>query len=168
MGYIYKITNKVNGKVYIGQTSESVSQRWYEHKYSSERVGNKDYYYALHCAMRKYGCENFDVDVLEEADNDLLNDREVYWIGFYDSYKLGYNMTLGGEGSRTLDYDMIYKLWDDGYGILKIADLCNCSDVQVREILKGYKKITPNKKAISVEQGTLQNSYSIRFVWKNL
>ena len=139
MGYIYKITNKVNGKIYIGQTSESVSQRWYEHKYSSEHVDNKGYHYALHCAIRKYGCDNFHVDTIEEIDNDSLNTREMYWIDFYDSYKSGYNMTLGGEGSRTLDYDLIYKLWDDGCGILKIANLCNCSDVQVREILKGYK-----------------------------
>lgn len=138
MGCIYKITNKINGKVYIGQTSESIEHRWEEHKYAANYNKHKDYNCILHRAIRKYGPETFDVILLEEIDNHLLNSRETYWINYYDSYKSGYNMTLGGEGARTIDYNEIYSLWDNGFGIKYIAQTVGCSEVQTREILKGY------------------------------
>ena len=145
MGYIYKITNKINNKVYIGQTSESIRQRWKEHIYAANHDQGKEYNYAVHCAIRKYGCCNFDVDLLEEIDDEMLNDREVYWIEYYDGFKSGYNMTLGGEGSRILDYNKIRSLWDDGFGIKHIAKEVGCSDVQAREILKGYSNYSKHE-----------------------
>lgn len=138
MGYIYKITNLVNGKMYVGQTSESIHQRWNEHKYDASYSKSKCYNCALHRAIRKYGPENFNISLLEEVDNSLLNEREMYWIKRCNSFKSGYNMTLGGEGSRTLDYDKIFELWDNGFGIKRISEIVKCSDVQAREILKGY------------------------------
>lgn len=171
MGYIYKITNKINGKVYIGQTSESIEQRWKEHQNASKYEKYKDYNSMFHCALRKYGFNNFSVEKVEEVDNNLLNSKETYWINFYDSYKSGYNMTLGGEGSRTIDYYIIYKLWDEGYGITDISDIAHCSDVQAREILKGYPNYSKdesfsrgariNKKCVSQYDldGNLVNKY---------
>lgn len=96
MGYIYKITNNINGKVYIGQTTRTIKIRFNEHKDSAE----KGYHYSLYCAMRKYGIENFSVEEIEQCSTEELDDREQYWISFYDSYHNGYNMTLGGSAVR--------------------------------------------------------------------
>ena len=78
MGYIYKIENKLNGKVYIGQTVKTVEKRFNQHKNNS----NKDYFsqIVLYKAFNKYGIENFECVELEEIDNELLDEREKYWI----------------------------------------------------------------------------------------
>jgi len=92
-GIIYKWTNKINNKSYIGQTCNEESRK-FDHLYP--RVKSH-----FHSAILKYGADNFNYTVLEynipEYD---LSDREIYWINFYDSYNNGYNMTMGGEGTR--------------------------------------------------------------------
>ena len=94
MGYIYKITNLINGKMYIGQTSRSVETRWKEH------LRNKDEC-PIHVAMQKYGIENFNIETLEECENDLLDAKEVEYIQKYQSYNghIGYNATKGGNSN---------------------------------------------------------------------
>ena len=82
MGFIYKVTNKVNDKVYIGQTVRSVSLRWKEHvRYSS--YDNLDYTSLLYHAIRKYGEDSFSVEELEKCEDEKLDERERYWIDFY-------------------------------------------------------------------------------------
>lgn len=99
MGYIYCITNIVNGKMYVGQTYD-YEYRWARHK--------KDYKYSyndsiiLYRAFRKYGLENFDFKVVEECDDSIMSDKEMYWIAklntfVKDTHSNGYNMTRGGE-----------------------------------------------------------------------
>lgn len=92
MGFIYKITNKINGKNYIGQTKRTVEIRWKEHLREKDNA-------PIHKAIQKYGENNFFVTVLEECENHLLNEREIYWINYYDSYNghKGYNATKGGQ-----------------------------------------------------------------------
>ena len=92
MGFIYKITNKMNGKNYIGQTTRAIEQRWKEHL----REKND---YPIHKAIKKYGESNFTVTMIEECTNEKLNEREIYWIKYYDSYNghKGYNATRGGQ-----------------------------------------------------------------------
>lgn len=94
---IYKITNKINNHCYIGQ-SIHIHIRWNEHKlkYNWERESNKP----LYKAFMKYGLENFTFEVIEECPVELLNEREMYWIDYYNSFKDGYNVTSGGEGNR--------------------------------------------------------------------
>lgn len=90
--YIYKITNNINGKSYIGQTTD-YKRRFQEHRqlgYGSEQ--NKLLYYAF----KKYGIENFSFEVIEDKTPNY-NEREKYWIAYYDSFENGYNMTEGGE-----------------------------------------------------------------------
>lgn len=96
---IYKIENKVNKKAYIGQ-SIHIEQRWLEHKQPSiyNNPNHKSYSYALYEAFRKYGIDNFEFSIIEECSKEQLNEREKYWIQYYDSYNNGYNMTLGGDG----------------------------------------------------------------------
>ena len=102
-GYIYKITNLVNGKSYIGQTIRTIEERWKQHVKDSN--SNKDDFY-LHRAIRKYGKENFVIEeifsTVKESIFELkeeLNDHEKYYIKLFNTYNPdGYNMTLGGEG----------------------------------------------------------------------
>lgn len=96
---IYKITNKINNKVYIGKSS-NIENRWKYHKI--RYTYDKDYNKVLYKAFRKYGLENFIFEVIEEMDeeiyNKFANNREEYWITYYDSIKNGYNSTSGGDG----------------------------------------------------------------------
>lgn len=90
--YIYKITNNINGKSYIGQTTD-YNRRFQEHKalgYGNEK--NKLLYYAF----KKYGIDNFSFEVIENKTSNY-NEREKYWIAYYDTFENGYNMTEGGE-----------------------------------------------------------------------
>ena len=99
MGYIYKITNKINNKVYIGQTKKTIEERFQEHLKKAKIHTNR----YLYDAMNKYGYNNFFVSKIEECDNSKLDEREIYWIAFYKSNnkKYGYNMTIGGGGGDT-------------------------------------------------------------------
>lgn len=113
MPYIYKITNKINGKVYVGQTKYDIIKRWDEHRHDHKRKNLKR---PLYEAMRKYGFFNFEIEALEEvSDENKLNDRERYWIEYYGSFKNGYNATIGGEGKPYADYDLILSLWRKGH-----------------------------------------------------
>jgi len=98
---IYKITNKLNNKCYIGKSSD-INKRWQTHRY--EYKGKREYNKLLYAAFRKYGLENFTFEVLEEFNKDdyekFANNREQYWIMYYNSYENGYNATLGGDGGR--------------------------------------------------------------------
>ena len=88
---IYKITNKLNGKVYIGQ-SVDIDTRWRQH------INAKDNY-AIHNAIKKYGKENFKFEVLLECPEDMLDVWERDVIALYDCISPnGYNLTEGGEG----------------------------------------------------------------------
>lgn len=91
---IYLIRNKINGKVYVGQTCNGVQARWKTHCYDAEHGSEL----SLHVAIRKYGPSNFGVSQIAIAEtNEALNALECFYIGTFKSYGLGYNMTLGGE-----------------------------------------------------------------------
>lgn len=133
MGYIYKITNIINNKVYIGQTTKTVEARWKQHKRNS--VSKK---YALYYAMRKYGIDNFKIETLEQCNNKDLDEKEIEWIAFYNSYREGYNMTLGGGGTSNYDYEAIYKMWQEGKDIFEIHEKIGCRREKIYEILLSY------------------------------
>lgn len=105
-GYIYKITNLINNKPYIGKTSQTVEKRWKDHYYEARRwkkcqETGTDFGYnsSLYPAMNKHGYENFTIQLLEEVDSlEALNQREKYWIDFYDARNNGYNIAAGGHG----------------------------------------------------------------------
>lgn len=105
MYYIYKYTNKINGKTYIGQTN-NLQKRFNGHKSEAFNSNASGYNLPFHAAIRKYGMENFNYETLEEiADGESLefvNEREIYFIGYYHSLvsENGYNITAGGNGCR--------------------------------------------------------------------
>lgn len=89
--FIYKITNNINGKIYIGQTVRSVESRFARHIRDAEK-GMLDTHFAR--AIRKYGAQNFSIEVIDVANSqDELNLKEQYWIRHYDSMRTGYNET---------------------------------------------------------------------------
>lgn len=92
---IYKITAKHNNKVYIGQSID-IYNRWKSH-WKQVNQGASDH---IHNSMRKYGKEGFTFEIIERCSQDIINEREKYWINFYDSYNNGYNLTTGGEGVK--------------------------------------------------------------------
>jgi group I intron endonuclease len=96
-GRIYLITNRVNGKVYVGQTRSSVRYRWKNH-ISQSNSGCKYYF---HSAIRKYGEHKFTVSTIQDCYSEQdLDDAEEYWISYYQSFTdrtKGYNTTSGGR-----------------------------------------------------------------------
>ena len=94
---IYKVTNIVNGKIYIGQTVKSLSRRKQGHITSAKLHKYNSHF---HNAIRKYELRDFKWEIIHKCDDiDELNRLEIYYIGYYDTYNNGYNLTLGGGGS---------------------------------------------------------------------
>lgn len=103
---VYKITNLINGKVYIGQ-SRDIHKRWIDHRRKSPYLSN----IYLHRAIRKHGIENFRFEVLEECRIDQLNDLERKYIIRYKSLKPnGYNLDLGGGAGKEISKETKEKL----------------------------------------------------------
>lgn len=92
---IYKITNLLNKQSYIGQ-SICVESRIKQHILSSEKEYAREYDSPIHKSIRKNGLNNFKFELLEECPKEKLNEREIYWINYYNSYLNGYNQTIGG------------------------------------------------------------------------
>ena len=127
---IYKITNKINNKVYIGQ-SKLIEKRWKEHLADYERKDTKLYF-----AFRKYGIENFLFEIIEECSIEELNEREIFWIKQYNSYNEGYNMDLGGAGNPKYDYNYIIEQYKIFKTVEDTAKHCGCHIHTVSRALK--------------------------------
>ena len=147
MGYIYKITNTLNDKVYIGQTIKTVQKRFTQHKNNS----NKEYFsqIVLYKAFNQYGIENFICEEIEEVPNNKLDEREKYWIEYYDSYFNGYNSTRGGRTTQLYNWDTDDII--EKYMILKsaraVAKEIGCDHSTIDRILNenGVKRFTPSQ-----------------------
>lgn len=120
MGLIYKITNNVDGKIYIGQTRVSEPVRWQQHVWHANNDPKGDC--ILLCnAIKKYGKDNFSRVILEKCDNNILNDREKYWIRYYNSSNrdIGYNVEIGGEGHSKFTDEEILTAYKNYGSIIK-------------------------------------------------
>jgi len=94
-GKIYKITNKENGSIYIGCTINSLEKRFGEHL---SRCFSSTHKSKLYNSMKKYGQENFTIELIEECDLSVIYETEKKYVEQYDSYNNGLNSTFGGEG----------------------------------------------------------------------
>lgn len=136
-GFIYKITNTINGKSYIGQTIQNVKERFYQHCATkcSKAVSNM----AIHRAIKKYGKSNFTVEVIEEIDSANLNDRERYWIKYYNSYNNGYNSTKGGQEGckpfKDLDVESIIKEYNTGKSLRTLGTIFKVDKQTIKDLL---------------------------------
>ena len=116
---IYKATNTVNGKVYIGKTINKMRDRQKCHK-SMSLNGSQNYF---HRAIRKHGWDSFTWQVIDTAETEEeLNEKEKHWIAYYNSFGTGgYNMTIGGDGQS-------------GRGYMQLGDLNHQTRLSVEEV----------------------------------
>ena len=119
MAFIYKIINNINNKVYIGKTEYSVEKRWKEH--CNDAFKDRNEKRPLYAAIRKYGIKNFSIELIEETN--IPEEKEIYWIKYYNSFENGYNATLGGDGKHYADYDLIYSFFQKGLNNKEISEI---------------------------------------------
>ena len=163
---IYKITNIINNRFYVGK-SVNIYERWKEHirdslcseeKWNANKRGEQT---PLHKAIRKYGPEAFTLKIIEQCTEEKLNEREKYWIKFFDAFesKYGYNCTLGGDGyscgggekapSSILtqkEVDIIKQLLKKGYTAKQIQEYVpKASNTTISNINNGHSWIDKNQ-----------------------
>lgn len=154
MAKIYLITNQINGKQYVGQTSFSLQQRFKIHCHDALRENFK--HRPLYSAIRKYGIDNFTISLIEETD--FPNEREQYWIKKLQTYETGYNATLGGEGKTLYNHSAIVQRLKEHPYPIDIAEEFQChkdtiyniaqaNNIQVRN--KGTERLAQKAKIIS-------------------
>lgn len=136
LGYIYKISNDVNNKVYIGKTCKTVESRFKEHlrDYQKRDEENRP----LYRAMKKYGVEHFSVEEIDNCLDNQLVAREQYWIGYFDSYNNGYNATLGGDGKILYDHDLILQKLQQNISPQSISQELECCIDIIYDIAKSH------------------------------
>ena len=183
-GYIYRVTNNINNKVYIGQTSTSIEKRWTQHKSAARTAkNNKIIFYN---AINKYGEDNFTIDVIYEVSCitkdeliDELNDLEIYYISIYNSLiPNGYNLTSGGnncsvrnmksvtsyfyDGTKDMTFDSanegaIYYHADSSH----ILQCCNGNAQSCKSRIWRYSDDPFDKFEINISKEQLENGYNL-------
>ena len=149
MAYIYKITNLKNNKCYIGKTLKSIEKRWEEHCHDYLRRNEEKR--PLYSAMKKYGTKNFKVEEIEQCNENIVNEREKYWIEYYDSFKKGYNATLGGDGKAYIDRELVIKTYNEVQNVRKTADLLNIDAGNLSKILKENNVTVKSSQQIMID-----------------
>lgn len=142
MPYIYQIQNKINNKIYIGKTLNTIEQRWKEHCRDYKRIHCEKR--PLYSAMKEYGIENFEISLIEEVPLENINERECYWIEILGSFKYGYNATVGGDGKHYADYDLIFSLFKEGKTNKEIHELTKYDNETITKAL--------SLKGVSIEE----------------
>lgn len=129
---IYKATNKVNGKCYIGQTRHSLEFRKSQHLRHARNNGSTHFYQAI----RKYGADNFSWEILCSTNNkDRLNELETFFITKYNSIENGYNMVDGGD-NNVMDIESIRNRHDK---VMRSKDV----RTKISKSMKRYRKENP-------------------------
>lgn len=146
MGYIYCITNQVNGKQYVGKSTYSISKRFKEHCRDSrkKRCENRP----LYRAMQKYGIENFAIEELIQCQDSELEHYEQLFIEQLGTYHSGYNATKGGDGSIRCNYDKIIDLYQTGLNMKEVAKELGCCEDTVRKVIHSNNIPTHSKLAV--------------------
>lgn len=149
-GTVYKITNLVNNKIYIGQTIHSLKHRFNQHTRKSGCT-------RLYNAIIKYGKENFKIEELEKVNKEDLDVREIYWINYYNSMdkNIGYNLIPGGKlgplGKYKLNSDQIeeiIKLDSENISHIEIGKKFNINRKTVTFILRRETDYTSKYKTL--------------------
>lgn len=133
MSFIYKITNLLNGKCYIGKTDIStIEERFKQHIKDSKKYLDRP----LYRAFNKYGIKNFKIEEIEQCSINESCKREKYWIEYYGSFYNGYNATLGGDGKAYIDRDLVIKTYNRVQNQTEVAKILNICQDSVSNILR--------------------------------
>lgn len=139
-GIIYKATNLITNKVYIGQTTKSLKERIRGHyKAVNQNVNCK-----FPNALRKYNKEEWCWEIIENAvPIEELDDKEAYYISHFNSYYSGYNSTLYSNSTRGLSHNhTIYELFKPEYGIIKGT---RCDLIKINNKLERLNNLVSGK-----------------------
>ena len=171
MAVIYVITNEKNGKQYVGATKTNLMQRWKYHiaDMNTKRCRDRK----LYSAMRTYGKENFSIKEIENVTDDERFDREKYWIGKLNTYRDGYNETLGGGGKYCVDEEedrLILETYRKKGTIYETAEsvgldqmTVKCSLIRSGEGIRTSKDIMIQRYAIPVDMLSLEGEFEMSF-----
>lgn len=165
-GEIYKITNIINNKCYIGKTYKSTIKRFSEHKADSLRERNINR--PLYRAFNKYGIYNFEIETLGTFKEGELEAKEIEYIEIYDTYKNGYNATLGGDGKSylSLSEEEIIDKYNELGSLNKTATFFKCDLKSIKSRLEANNiKILTGKEVLMNTQGKKINQYSKDGTW---
>lgn len=148
---IYKITNQVNGKQYVGQSID-IFKRWYEHRYKAECKDDISYNSALHCAFRKYGIKSFLFEILEECEIKDLDSREKYWIAKLKTLvPNGYNILVGGRYDKEANKDTFESYAEIKMKKLKFCKLCG-KQIKPKSTLCRHCQNKKQKKPLDLDE----------------
>lgn len=177
-GIIYIITNSINDKVYIGQTIQTLQERWQGHCRKAYSTNEANMH--IKRAIFKYGKDNFAIKELERCSIETLDEREIYYINLYNSYQNGYNNTLGGKsGTKPLKLDKeqqdtcleLYKL---GFSLREIAKEFNVDKATIKHILEigsitirttRVYKLSPEDRLRIIEESSYMSRKEIMNKW---
>lgn len=172
MAYIYKITNLINSKIYIGQTIRSINVRWNQHKSESFNNHGHGYNYHLHNAIRKYGSDNFKIEIIEQCPDEERFEEETYYIKKYNSTdpKIGYNFVIQGTGKTQYATEDILELWNQGLIVNQIAEKLGChknvitnrlhaNNISHEDIMKRFGEYVKKRNGKIVEQYDLTGRF---------
>ena len=161
MAYIYKITNKINQKSYIGKTTRTPQERFEEHKKEAKRERSKDR--PFYKAINKYGMNNFTLETIEECSDEIASEREQFWIQAYATFKYGYNATYGGDGKPYVDYNLVVELYEQFKNQTKVAEIMGIHVDTVSYILDSMNI----EKISGSEVSKIVNSKAVKQIDKN-
>lgn len=168
MGYIYKVTNLVNQKIYIGKTTETPEARWKNHVWEAFHNKNKSNS-LLHTAMLKYGLDSFIVETVGEFPNKELDLKEREYIKLFESHRStgkGYNITWGGEGCLRYSDEEILSLWEQGLNGTQIAEALSARTTTICLRLKDLvgKETAQQRKTEQCRKAVCQYSLDGTFI----
>lgn len=147
---IYKITNKETGKAYIGQSND-INRRFKEH----QTIGGKSRI-PVDIAIQKYGKDSFLYEVIEECNIEELNQRETYWIQYFNTVNNGYNCNIGGDQQSIGEANGRAKLTEEDIKTIRIA---YNEHKKQKEVYENYKDL--------ISFNHFQNIWQGR-VWKHI
>lgn len=144
---IYCFTNKINNKRYVG-LSRQLEERYHQHYRNYTNPNASQYNTKFYRALRKYGFEKFNYEILTIVKDSIsttdLEQLEIYYIAYFDSYNNGYNMNIGGNytsSNKVLNEQQVYEIKDliinSTLSFCEIGQMYNVNDTLISQINKG-------------------------------